>query len=63
LSSKPAISISPVENGRWNTVPGGCTVIPVTSGRRLRGKYAAVTDVRMGPAAPVALLSVAFHCR
>ena len=38
LSSKPAISTSPVENGRWKTVPGGCTVIDVTSGRRLRGR-------------------------
>ena len=38
FSSKPAISSSPVENGRWNTVPGGCTVMLVTSGRRLRGR-------------------------
>ena len=38
LSSKPAISISPVEKGRWNTVPAGCTVIDVTSGRTLRGR-------------------------
>ena len=29
---------SPVENGRWKTAPGGCTVIDVTSGRRLRGR-------------------------
>ena len=38
FSSKPAISSSPVENGRWNTVPAGCTVIEATSGRRLRGR-------------------------
>ncbi len=62
LSSKPAISGSPLENGRWKTVPGGCTVMLATSGRRLRGRYAAVTDVRIGDGAPAAV-STARHCR
>src|SRR6266545_590799 len=48
FSSKPAIWSSPVENGRWNTVPAGCTVMLVTIGRRFRGRYAAVTDVSTG---------------
>ena len=41
---------------------GGCTVIDTTSGRRLRGRYAAVTDVSAGEpeASPV---STARHCR
>ena len=62
LSSNPAISISPVENGRWNTVPGGWTVIVDTTGRRLRGRYAVVTEVRTGPCAPV-VENTARHCR
>src|SRR5205085_10062386 len=63
LSSNPAISSSPVEKGRWNTVPGGCTVMLETTGRRLRGRYAAVTEVRIGPVEPVTALSTARHCR
>src|SRR5687767_1185337 len=62
LSSKPAISASPVEKGRWKTAPDGCTVIAVTSGRRLRGRYAAVTEVSTGPW-PLSLVSVARHWR
>ncbi len=38
FSSKPAISISPVEKGRWKTAPAGWTVIETISGRRLRGR-------------------------
>ena len=34
---------SPVLSDCWKTVPGGCTVNRVTSGRRFRGRYAAVT--------------------
>src|SRR5687768_8443743 len=74
LSSNPAISSSPVENGRWKTVPGGCTVMLVMAGRRLRGRYAVVTDVSTGPGAsvrapspagfgPASPLRLAFHCR
>src|SRR5262245_24492556 len=37
-------------------------VIDVTSGRRLRGRYAAVTDVRIGEVA-LSPLSTARHCR
>ena len=37
-SSRPAISVSPLENGFWKTTPGGCTVIDDTCGRMLRGK-------------------------
>src|SRR3972149_1223898 len=62
FSSKPAISASPVEKGRWNTVPAGCTVIAVPSGRTLRGKYAAVTDVSTGPC-EVEDVSTTRHCR
>ena len=46
----------------WNAVPGGCTVSRVISGRRLRGRYAAVTEVSTGDAPPP-LYSVARHCR
>ena len=35
-----------------------------TAGRRFRGRYAVVTEVRMGPADPAGpLFSTAFHCR
>src|SRR5215468_3836602 len=37
--SKPATSGSPVGYGRWNTTPGGCTVIDSMLGRELRGRY------------------------
>jgi len=64
FSSKPAISRSPVENGRWKTTPGGCTVMLDITGRRLRGRYAAVTDVSTGPALlPPLDFSTARHWR
>ena len=62
LSSKPAISMSPVEKGLWKIVPGGWTVIDAISGRRLRGRYAAVTDVSTGRGAASAV-STARHWR
>ena len=43
LSSNPAISSSPVEKGRWKTVPGGCTVMLDTVGpqvaRQVGGRH------------------------
>src|SRR5262245_43677532 len=62
-SSRPAIAPSSLENGRWNTTPGGWTVIDVTAGRVLRGRYATVTDVTRADAAPGVDVSTAFHCR
>ena len=53
---------SPVLSDCWKTVPGGCTVNRVTSGRRFRGRYAAVTAVSTGEASPPAW-RVARHCR
>src|SRR5436309_15891937 len=42
-------------------MPGGCTVIERTCGRRLRCRYAAVTEVSTGPSPfPV---RTARHCR
>src|SRR4051812_36195359 len=42
-------------------MPGGCTVIERTTGRRLRCRYAAATDVSTGPL-PLPLRT-ARHCR
>src|SRR3954462_15602817 len=42
-------------------MPGGCTVMERTGGRRFRCRYAAVTDVSTGPA-PLPV-STARHCR
>jgi len=60
--SNPATSGSPVGYGRWNTTPGGCTVIDSIDGRELRGRYAAVTEVSTGEASLLPV-STAFHCR
>ncbi len=43
-------------------MPGGWTVMDETSGRRLRGRYAVVTEVSTGPCAPV-VVNTARHCR
>src|SRR3954469_4632761 len=59
--SNPASSASPLENGFWNTTPGGCTVIEEISGRRLRCRYATVTDVTTGDVEALPESSV-FHC-
>ena len=42
-------------------MPGGWTVMLRTTGRRLRCRYAAVTDVRTGPS-PLPVIT-ARHCR
>src|SRR5215472_19019068 len=42
-------------------MPGGCTVIERTVGRRLRWRYATVTDVKMGDSVRVPV-STARHC-
>src|SRR6266571_8935296 len=48
-ASRPRISVSPeIDSGLWNTSPGGCTVIVVIWGRRLRCKYADVIESSTG---------------